>query len=263
MTMQGQTLPPPPLPPPPRQPPTTQIPIPSSVLQAVYASDQEMYPVALSYSRLRAWVEACPDLSICFQNSTAPTGEESAAAAAGVVIVLPLKRVYWEDLLVGRLKEPEIEPEEMFPACGEGCHGEDEGEGEREEVGLHVYHIERFGSWTEGAGGGVGRKGFARFALEEVMRRVRAEKGWKVVGWSGLWFSHFHHAYESEDANGGMCPGIQRLQLPRRGGGRLRSWGSCRQVTRSCLWPAFLKTEPASNHWRWFASFQVSRIRLK
>ncbi|KAG7285355.1 hypothetical protein NEMBOFW57_009980 [Staphylotrichum longicolle] len=114
--MQGQTPPPPPLPPPPRKPPTTQIPTPPSVLQAVYASDQEMYPVALSYSRLCAWVEACPDLSICFQNGTAPTGEESAAAAAGVVIVLPLKRVYWEDLLVGRLKEPEIEPGEMFPA---------------------------------------------------------------------------------------------------------------------------------------------------
>lgn len=180
MTMQGQT--------PPRQPPTTQIPVLSSVLQAVYASDQEMYPVSLPYSRLRAWVEACPDLSICFQNSTAPTGQESAAAVAGVVIVLPLKRVYWEDLLMGRLKEPEIEHGEMFPAC-EGGHGK--GEREREEVGLHVYHIERFGSWTEGAGGGVGRKGFARFALEEVMRRVQAKEGWKVVGWSGMWLRTF------------------------------------------------------------------------
>ncbi|KAH6851057.1 hypothetical protein B0I37DRAFT_127734 [Chaetomium sp. MPI-CAGE-AT-0009] len=158
--------------------------IPDAVLRAVYASDQDMYPVALPYSRLRAWVDACPELSVCFNREAG--GDDGGAVAvdgvAGVVIVLPLRKPCWEDLLSGRLKEPDIEPGSAFPRSGFGdCDGR--GGDEEEEVGLHVYHIERFAAvgW-----GGAEKQGFCEFALEEVMRRVQGRRGWKVVGMSAL-----------------------------------------------------------------------------
>ncbi|KAK4150619.1 hypothetical protein C8A00DRAFT_17896 [Chaetomidium leptoderma] len=175
-------------PPPPWGQLTQTTPILDAVLRAVYASDQAMYPVALSYPRLRAWVDACPELSISFRISgrrpavgpppPLPAGEDDCAAvAAGVVMVLPLRRSHWEDLLAGRLKEPEIEPGRMFP-----------GEREVEEVGLHVYHIERFEAQTgsESTGGGIAKKGFAEFALDEVVRRMQSRLEWRVIGMSAL-----------------------------------------------------------------------------
>ncbi len=163
--------------PPLSQQPLTSLPIPPAFLHTIYESDQAIYPVTLPYSRLCDWVAACPDLSICFQS---PTG-----ATVGVVIVLPLRRRCWEDLLWGRVKEAEIEAEGMFPSIQTL---EEEGE---EEVGLHVYHIERFGTEIQGFGRG---KRFAAFALGVVMERaVRGRGRWKVVGMSGMprCFPHF------------------------------------------------------------------------
>ena len=146
----------------------TSLPIPPSLLHTIYESDQAIYPVALLYSRLCAWVAACPDLSICFQSP--------AGVTAGVVIVLPLQRRRWEDLLSGRVKEAEIEAGGMFPRL-------ESLDGEGEEVGLHVYHIERYGTEFRGFGGG---KRFAEFALGVVMERVvRGRARWRVVGMSG------------------------------------------------------------------------------
>ncbi|KAL2160139.1 hypothetical protein VTH06DRAFT_1794 [Thermothelomyces fergusii] len=200
-------------------------PIPDAVLRAVYASDQDMYPVALPYARLRAWADASEDLSVCFRpsssspsRSASPLPEKASAGAApggcdapggeaaGVVIVLPLRRPFWEDLLQGRLKEWEVEPRDMFasPAAataaaasgaGSGSRDGDLGErrGAEEEVGLHVYHIERFdnnatkNNNAAGSGGqGAVIPRFSEAALAEVMRRARARPGWKVVGMSAL-----------------------------------------------------------------------------
>ncbi|AEO71288.1 uncharacterized protein THITE_2092797 [Thermothielavioides terrestris NRRL 8126] len=188
--------PPPPSPPP---PPAALSPAPISepLLRAVYASDQTMYPAALPYARLRAWVDAAPDLSISFVSKSrddAAAADTADTAAVGVVIALPLRRTYWLALLDGRLKESEIDPGRMFPcARGEGC-GEDEEQVKEEEVevGLHVYHIERFGAGqgpVEPGLAGVGAEGrrFSEVALEEVVRRARGRRpGWKVVGLSAL-----------------------------------------------------------------------------
>ena len=187
------------------------LPIPSPlsehVLRAVYASDQAMYPVALSYARLRAWVVASPALSVSFtirDTATATataTDTDADTDVVGVIIVLPLRKVYWEQLLSGGVKEVDVDPGSMFPgvgmrACGEGFQGVDEGEVVREEVGLHVYHVEKFATEDGSRGGdamgwGVEKKRFAEFALDEVMRRVEGRREWKVVGLSGLCPSTF------------------------------------------------------------------------
>jgi hypothetical protein len=146
-----------------------------------------MYPVALPYARLRAWVDASPDLCICFRDSAAAAA--AAAAVAGVIVVLPLRRRHWEDLLVGRLKESDVEAGSMFPgSVTRGCGAGGDGDGEGEEVGLHVYHVERFDVASDASGFGKGRgvKGFSEYALAEVMKRVEMMMpGWKVLGLSG------------------------------------------------------------------------------
>ncbi|KXX74884.1 hypothetical protein MMYC01_202393 [Madurella mycetomatis] len=158
------------------------------VLRAVYDSDQAMYPVALPYERLQSWVTVCPELSVRFRN----TAVDTAWKACGLIIVLPLRRVYWEKLLDGRLKEADIQAESMFP----GWYlrgGDGSGSGlEEVEVGLHVYHIERdfTAEWESPraapADPGCRKKGFAEFALEEVVRRAKGWPGWRIVGMSAL-----------------------------------------------------------------------------
>ncbi|KAL2257648.1 hypothetical protein VTK26DRAFT_9363 [Humicola hyalothermophila] len=245
-----------------------------TVLRTVYASDQDMYPVALHFSRVQSWVAACPDLCIHFvhvddddgggdgdmdlrdspsrggcredactgtstgtgtgtgtgtavgggsgrgssSTSTAAQrgllgvrfSEASGGVVGGVIIVLPLKKKAWEDVLCGKLKEPDIDAGSMFPTsgCGTGRrqgglveeekgNAESKGRGEVEEIGLHVYHVERFdatvtptGNQAEReraqSGWGSERKRFAEFALDEVMRRAAGKTGWKVVGLSAL-----------------------------------------------------------------------------
>jgi hypothetical protein len=102
-------------------------------------------------------------------------------AAAGVVIVLPLLKSHWEDLLVGRLKEPDIDPSIMFPRTVDTPEDD-----EPQEVGLHVYHIEKFGTGSSSStGGGPGKRRFSEFALDEITRRAQLQWGWKGVGMSG------------------------------------------------------------------------------
>ncbi|KAK4118208.1 hypothetical protein N657DRAFT_694574 [Parathielavia appendiculata] len=166
----------------------TAHPIPDAVLRSVYASDQAMYPVSLPYTTLRAWVDACPDLAIGFsREGDGPGAAAAVAQVAGVVIVLPITRIYWEDLLQGRLKEADVDSRTMFPRPGGG--GGDQGEeAEREEVGLHVYHVERYGNadLCLGEGEAGERTGYLKYALKEVVRRVQARFDWKVVGISAL-----------------------------------------------------------------------------
>ncbi|KAK0721907.1 hypothetical protein B0T26DRAFT_700640 [Lasiosphaeria miniovina] len=177
----------------------TQSPIGGSALGAIFTSDQDMYP----------WVSAWPELSICFSAPAAHQPETSGSPQpplAGVIVVLPLRRAHWEDLLVGRIKEADIDAETMFPArLGVGVrdnrpHPAEEG---GEEVGLHVFLIERFAHLPEaghvsavGTDMGATKKRFAEFALDQVARRAaaigRGERRWGIAGFSGepsWWFS--------------------------------------------------------------------------
>ncbi|KAK3360957.1 hypothetical protein B0T24DRAFT_539853 [Lasiosphaeria ovina] len=182
----------------------TQSPIGDSALEAIFASDQDMYPVAaLSFQRFRSWVSAWPELSICF---SAPAAHPPATSGspqlplAGVIVVLPLRRAHWEDLLVGRIKEADIDAETMFPArlgAGVGDNSPHLVEEGGEEVGVHVFHIERFAALPEGGhvstaatGMGATKKRFAEFALDQVARRAaaigRGARRWSIVGFSAL-----------------------------------------------------------------------------
>lgn len=167
--------------------------ITDDLLHTIYASDQEMYPAPLTYKRLQSWRDACPELSICFSAS-----EDDSQQPVGVIIVLPLLKIYWEDLLVGKIKEVDVDAEEMF--AREELQQEQQLQAPVE-VGLHVFHIERFAAWdAEDALKRTGarpaavtvRCGFADVTLEEVRRRVEAanseagRRRWDILGFSAL-----------------------------------------------------------------------------
>ncbi len=151
-------------------------------LHDVYASDQSMYPVPLPFSRLQAWVSAYPELSISFHSlkHTASGEDVTNESAVGIIIALPIVRKHWEDLLRGKFTEIEVDPYSMFPV--RDMKGE-------QEVGLHVFHIERFSTGPFVFSADPKRR-FYDVALDEVLGRVNREfKGWRVVGLSGMYSS--------------------------------------------------------------------------
>ncbi|KAM7183633.1 hypothetical protein V8F33_013463 [Rhypophila sp. PSN 637] len=173
-------------------------PISDAQLRDVYTSDQEMYPAPLPFERLQSWVHAAPDFSI----SLYPLKDDTSWAAdnnvtpVGIIIVLPLLRPHWEKLLVGKVKETAIEAGTMFPSTIDPLddQGHDDG-GEEVEVGLHVFHVEKFKSAAPSASkatsGGSERKGFAELAVDEALERARMTstkegKKWRVCGLSAL-----------------------------------------------------------------------------
>jgi hypothetical protein len=175
------------------------------MLRRIYDSDQAMYPAPLAFARLQSWVRVCPELALCYAAppagapamaatatatcAPAATTAEAAApeAVAGAAIVLPVRDAYWRMLLVGQLKESDID-------CAAMLDGRTHAE-----VGLHIFHLEKFDAWDaccgqeyfgggDGSGGGGGGKQLRRFAdrVEADVREVATNSGWRVNGFSGM-----------------------------------------------------------------------------
>ncbi|KAI1852201.1 hypothetical protein JX265_013054 [Neoarthrinium moseri] len=144
-------------------------PMTEDVLHDIFASDQDMYPAPLTYPQLQGWTQACPELSVCFYPPQAPTqpdgGSDARSKPAGASIVLPLMESYWRDLLVGKIRETDINASKML--CSEG--------GAEHSVGLHVFHVERYDDRV---------KGFAKSSLEHAVVAAQS-KGWNILGCSG------------------------------------------------------------------------------
>ncbi|KAM7201221.1 hypothetical protein V8F20_004967 [Naviculisporaceae sp. PSN 640] len=187
----------------------TTRPLSEAHLHTIYASDQDMYPAPLTFERLRNWVDAAPDFSIALysqsdnDDATKAGIDDTTSPPLGIIIVLPLLRKYWEDLLVGKVKEIEVEAVSMFPAQSHftGVTADDNG---AVEVGLHIFHVERFQSHkatsttssmplsagpqssnNDGTDKVPRRQGFADIVIEEALERALS-KGWKVCGFSAL-----------------------------------------------------------------------------
>lgn len=137
------------------------VPIDDDLLRRIYDNDQALYPAPLPFERLRSWRDACPELSILCQ-----TGDPGQSIDVGAIIVMPLLQPFWEDLLVGRQKETDLEASMFASARAEGL-----------EVGLHVFHVERFE-------GNEAIRGLTKLALDLVQEIVKTMP-WKVLGYSG------------------------------------------------------------------------------
>ncbi|ROW14505.1 hypothetical protein VPNG_03174 [Cytospora leucostoma] len=144
------------------------------LLKYTFDSDQAIYPApSLTYDRLRSWVESYPELCIVLRRGDGQDDSQPQVSAAsavsesvlGAVIVVPLLGKYWVQLIAEDplLQEHDVDPGEMFPP-----RADTEGS-EQVEVGLHVFHIERFPGFTTDDGRG---HGFTQLALEEIGGRV-------------------------------------------------------------------------------------------
>jgi len=139
--------------------PPLAVPIPDSLLHRVYNSDQDIYPTPFAFSTLQSWVSSAPDLSFAYVSQHDPLG---------VLIALPLELSSWTALVDGQLGEPDIKAD-MFALQTR----------ESREIGLHIFHIERFDAWQRNFGS------FAQYAIGEA--RQRLERGNFVVkGMSGM-----------------------------------------------------------------------------
>lgn len=153
-------------------------PMTEDALQQIFTSDQDMYPAPLTYTRLKSWVTASPDLSRCFRlpSESDDSQEDSRTdSIEGVLIVLPLKEAHWRDLLVGKLRETDIDAASMIaPDDAGGCA-----------VGLHVFHVERLSG---------NAKAFTKLSVAYADSVART-KGWHVLGYSGKSFVLLSQVY--------------------------------------------------------------------
>lgn len=163
----------------PDPPPSHWEPINDRLLDEIYIADQAIYPAPLlTYERLKSWAAACPKLSICLRQ------HDPESTAQGVVIVLPLKDEFWGPLIMGELREHEVNPSDMFPTVAGGVPDGAHGHPEVVKVGLHVFHVERYSPHTRDGGRAPP---FTLAALEEVRSRVVERfPSWQVVGYSGM-----------------------------------------------------------------------------
>lgn len=146
----------------------------NALLRDIYDSDQAMYPApALSYDRLKSWVDACPELCLCLRSGDAGPGTDKTVH--GSILVLPLRQPFWDRLRQAGISEHDVDAASMFPPGAGGGGG-------TVAVGLHVFHVERSPSFAE-----VWKQArFTVLTLEEVRGRVaRLFASWDVVGYSG------------------------------------------------------------------------------
>ena len=182
--------------------------IDESLLRYTYDADQAIYPAPrLTYDRLRSWVDSCPEVCVVLRrrglgarDDSQPQVSSSSAVSPsvfGTIIVLPLLSEFWARLVAeeqtetvtkpggASLQEHDIDPRKMFPPsdCALGD--------EKAEVGLHVFHIERFPGFKMWEGR---RLGFTQLALEEIRGRVDSRfPSWTVMGYSGMYWRQQHH----------------------------------------------------------------------
>lgn len=148
-----------------------QRPASDAVLRDIHASDQDMYPADLPFSRLQGWAHAAPDLSIEFFSK-----EFEDEVSVGVVVALPVRLERWHALLDGSLKETNVEASSDFGLL-------DQSESQRA-VGVHIFHIERHASLVNG----LPVKGFGKYAVDVAVEAARA-RGHVVIGTSGTFVS--------------------------------------------------------------------------
>jgi hypothetical protein len=112
--------------PPPRPQPT---PISKELIPTLLSADASIYPSPLTLATLTSWITAAPTYALQY---LAPTG-----ALAGVVIALPLRLEYWKAVTYGHVKEWEITAEMLAPEDSEV------------DVGVHIWHVERYSAWIQ------------------------------------------------------------------------------------------------------------------
>lgn len=147
------------------------MPLSSPDLPSLLGADASLYPSPLTLVSLASWIDTAPYLSFKYLSSLASN------SPCGVCVILPLLAHHWEALVRGDLKEWDITPEHLWSPSNLSAT--------EEKVGLHVWHIERFGGWQPEWSG---KEGFSRYCWKDVDNAVKymLQEGCSgIMGYSG------------------------------------------------------------------------------
>ena len=137
-------------------------------MELTFGADSQIYPSPLSLSVLTSWVKTCPSFALQYLHP------KDQGKVVGICIILPILKSHWDDLVSGRIHEWDILPSMLWHHDGE-CAKVDS------DVGLHIWHIERFPGWQRTWGG------FGKYVWDEVRRGLLDQlKGPRVRGFSAL-----------------------------------------------------------------------------
>jgi hypothetical protein len=211
------------------------MPLSEEVLREIYSSDQSMYPAPLTYDRLQSWVKTCPELALSYCPPTKDTTKPPTVV--GAAIVIPVRGKYWRDLVVGKLKEIEIDAATMISTQA------------GEEVGMHIFHIEKFDTWQQLGDGYDGKlRPFAEYVTAD-MSEIVEERGWNVLGYSG---ECFNLLFVSPTVLTNPQPSLL-LQLVESAA---RGWATSQMDTKRSLY----RPQKAGVRLKCFSSFQAKVI---
>ncbi|KAF8472460.1 hypothetical protein BDZ91DRAFT_715112, partial [Kalaharituber pfeilii] len=148
--------------------------LPASKITIALSADNNIYPSPLTVSTLQSWANICPAFFLQYVHPL------NQSEIVGICIAIPILAPYWDDLIAGRIREWEVRPEMLYSR---------DRVREPVQVGLHVWHVERFSSWDR-AWGGFGR--LAWKDIEAVMERegietqAGSDSGVLMKGYSAL-----------------------------------------------------------------------------
>lgn len=148
-------------------------PLSSSSMELVFGADSQIYPSPLPLSVLASWVKACPNFAFQYRHPGDP------GKVVGICITLPVLKLHWDDLVSGRIHEWDIAPSMLWRGGGGGeCAKK---AGVDDDVGLHIWHIERLSGWQRAWGA------FGKYVWDDVSRGLLDQpKGPNVMCYSAL-----------------------------------------------------------------------------
>ncbi|KAK9709055.1 hypothetical protein K7432_009297 [Basidiobolus ranarum] len=163
-------------------------PIKPSDYETILASDIDVYPTEtpLTAETFSIWYARHPEFGIIYyydSNELVEGIEYEKEVIVGTCCVVPLTSQGWSKFTNGLLLESELDSEVLFDNSQHSDSGEDE-------IGLHIYHMERYPSWTSLKNKEENSERLGDLVLksiQEILEELRiTNTNLKVVGLSGL-----------------------------------------------------------------------------
>lgn len=189
-----------------------------------------LYPTSspLTLSTIERWFSFHAEFGFVFISPVSSMEEETGDKTVGTCVIVALTRPGWEQLVRGELSESQLDESVLFQAQRD------------DELGIHVYHVERLDGWAEACAAAGPPSGSASppnvskkisiamlHELARVLGRLDAARAGagrpplRVCGFSGLCvtpggFNLFGTVYNCRERDAYVC---QEYILRRQGGG--------------------------------------------
>ncbi|ORX90647.1 hypothetical protein K493DRAFT_339871 [Basidiobolus meristosporus CBS 931.73] len=180
-----------------------------SDFEAILASDIDVYPTEspLTLETLQKWYTHHPEFGMVYYHDgfdvDSGSGENSSEPIViGACSVVPLTAKGWLKLSCGEVIESQLEEDMLFNNAQPSGNCE---------IGLHIYHMERYPTWSSFSAQTGNKEKLGTLVLksiQEILDQLRVtNRNLKVIGLSGLCvstaginlFSNYYNCRERED----------------------------------------------------------------